>query len=262
MFLKLILGTYGTVTRCPAKTLTMCLSAHWCSCTRCLASGWSIAPFWRLRTTSLAQGSSSKRLFELFATSLRWSVLHLLLYSYSILLLYVSPFNSMKHHWNEPLHSCIRSSHSSFPIASHDRHTFDRALKSLPITQHEKIWEIYLRFARECHVPETAVRVYRRYLQLEPHKVWGILEESIFIWKWNDRPYSNLYLFYSNFLLTARFLSLSLYIYMYIYLKFFSFYLFVAWRVRRVFDWSRVHSRCCRATSSYLWRWGLRIAAR
>ena len=28
------------------------------------------------------------------------------------------------------------------------RRTFDRALKSLPITQHDRIWELYLKFAR------------------------------------------------------------------------------------------------------------------
>ena len=56
------------------------------------------------------------------------------------------------------------------------RHTFDRALKSLPITQHDQIWEIYLKFARNCKVPETTVRVFRRYLQLEPHRVEDFLE--------------------------------------------------------------------------------------
>uniref|UniRef100_A0A7S4KII1 Suppressor of forked domain-containing protein n=1 Tax=Paramoeba aestuarina TaxID=180227 RepID=A0A7S4KII1_9EUKA len=56
------------------------------------------------------------------------------------------------------------------------RHTFDRALKSLPITQHDRIWELYLKFARASNVPETTVRVFRRYLQLEPHKAEEFLE--------------------------------------------------------------------------------------
>ncbi|KAG1676470.1 hypothetical protein FOA52_002290 [Chlamydomonas sp. UWO 241] len=49
------------------------------------------------------------------------------------------------------------------------RRTFDRALKSLPITQHDRIWELYLKFIRQQGMPtDTAVRVYRRYLKLEP----------------------------------------------------------------------------------------------
>ncbi|CAG8523295.1 12229_t:CDS:10, partial [Ambispora gerdemannii] len=50
------------------------------------------------------------------------------------------------------------------------RRTFDRALKALPITQHPKIWEIYLKFAREVG-GETAIRLYWRYLKLEPDHV-------------------------------------------------------------------------------------------
>ncbi|GAB4814261.1 hypothetical protein N2152v2_001307 [Parachlorella kessleri] len=49
------------------------------------------------------------------------------------------------------------------------RRTFDRALTSLPITQHDRIWVLYLRFLMQPGIPvETAVRVYRRYLRLEP----------------------------------------------------------------------------------------------
>jgi len=51
------------------------------------------------------------------------------------------------------------------------RHAFDRALRALPVTQHERIWELYLAFARACNVPETAVRIYRRYLQFDPDSV-------------------------------------------------------------------------------------------
>lgn len=48
------------------------------------------------------------------------------------------------------------------------RRTFDRALRALPVTQHEKIWPLYLSFVREAGVRETCVRVYRRYLQFDP----------------------------------------------------------------------------------------------
>lgn len=48
------------------------------------------------------------------------------------------------------------------------RHACDRALKSLPITQHGPIWEVYIRWAGEFGVPETAIRVYRRYMMYDP----------------------------------------------------------------------------------------------
>uniref|UniRef100_A0A8C7YE82 Pre-mRNA-splicing factor SYF1 n=1 Tax=Oryzias sinensis TaxID=183150 RepID=A0A8C7YE82_9TELE len=48
------------------------------------------------------------------------------------------------------------------------RRTFDRALRALPVTQHPRIWPLYLRFVHNLPVPETAVRVYRRYLKLSP----------------------------------------------------------------------------------------------
>jgi pre-mRNA-splicing factor SYF1 len=48
------------------------------------------------------------------------------------------------------------------------RRTFDRALQSLPITQHNRIWPKYLKFINAYNIPETAVRVYKRYLKLQP----------------------------------------------------------------------------------------------
>ena len=47
------------------------------------------------------------------------------------------------------------------------RRTFDRALQSLPITQHDRIWPVYLAFVRSAGVRETTVRVYRRFLQYD-----------------------------------------------------------------------------------------------
>ncbi|XP_034477474.1 pre-mRNA-splicing factor syf1 homolog isoform X2 [Drosophila innubila] len=48
------------------------------------------------------------------------------------------------------------------------RHVFDRALRALPITQHGRIWPLYLKFVQRYEMPETALRVYRRYLKLFP----------------------------------------------------------------------------------------------
>uniref|UniRef100_A0A8D2J3B4 Pre-mRNA-splicing factor SYF1 n=1 Tax=Varanus komodoensis TaxID=61221 RepID=A0A8D2J3B4_VARKO len=56
------------------------------------------------------------------------------------------------------------------------RRTFDRALRALPITQHHRIWPLYLRFVRLYPLPETAVRVYRRYLKLSPENAEEYIE--------------------------------------------------------------------------------------
>lgn len=48
------------------------------------------------------------------------------------------------------------------------RHTFDRALRALPVTQHNRIWPLYLEFLNKYDIPETGVRVFRRYLKLCP----------------------------------------------------------------------------------------------
>jgi pre-mRNA-splicing factor SYF1 len=50
------------------------------------------------------------------------------------------------------------------------RETFDRALQALPITQHSRVWDLYIAWATECGVAETAIRVYRRFLMIEPSR--------------------------------------------------------------------------------------------
>ncbi|EME27500.1 Pre-mRNA-splicing factor SYF1 [Galdieria sulphuraria] len=54
---------------------------------------------------------------------------------------------------------------------TYTRHALDRALRSLPVTQHNRIWPIYLEFARKCGVAESAARVFHRYMKLEPFVV-------------------------------------------------------------------------------------------
>jgi hypothetical protein len=46
------------------------------------------------------------------------------------------------------------------------RLVFDRALRALPITQHHRIWPLYITFLKSHDIPETAVRVFRRYLKV------------------------------------------------------------------------------------------------
>jgi pre-mRNA-splicing factor SYF1 len=43
--------------------------------------------------------------------------------------------------------------------------------QALPITQHHRLWPMYLKFVGQHNIPETAVRVWRRYLKLEAAEV-------------------------------------------------------------------------------------------
>lgn len=57
------------------------------------------------------------------------------------------------------------------------RRTFDRALRALPITQHDRIWSLYLGFVSLNGIPvETALRVYRRYLLYDPSHIEDFIE--------------------------------------------------------------------------------------
>ncbi|KAG1714240.1 Pre-mRNA-splicing factor SYF1 [Nymphon striatum] len=56
------------------------------------------------------------------------------------------------------------------------RHVFDKSLRALPITQHHRIWPLYLKFVKSHPIPETAVRVFRRYLKLYPENAEQYIE--------------------------------------------------------------------------------------
>ncbi|KAI0988526.1 hypothetical protein GJ496_004479 [Pomphorhynchus laevis] len=51
------------------------------------------------------------------------------------------------------------------------RRVLDRALKSLPITQHDRIWPLYIKLVNQHNIPEVAVRVYRRYIKVYPERI-------------------------------------------------------------------------------------------
>jgi len=54
-------------------------------------------------------------------------------------------------------------------LLTRSRRAFDRALRALPVTQHDRIWPLYLRLASLPACPvETSLRVFRRYLQYDP----------------------------------------------------------------------------------------------
>ncbi|KAL8639480.1 MAG: hypothetical protein Q9228_003485 [Teloschistes exilis] len=53
------------------------------------------------------------------------------------------------------------------PIVTYTRRTFDRALRALPLTQHNRIWALYRPFADSVG-GQTAFKIYRRYMQIHP----------------------------------------------------------------------------------------------
>ena len=48
------------------------------------------------------------------------------------------------------------------------RIVFDRALKALPVTQHEELWKVYVEWALAFGIFETTKQVLRRYIMFEP----------------------------------------------------------------------------------------------
>eukprot|EP00636_Phaeomonas_parva_P003214 CAMPEP_0118870088 /NCGR_PEP_ID=MMETSP1163-20130328/13188_1 /TAXON_ID=124430 /ORGANISM="Phaeomonas parva, Strain CCMP2877" /LENGTH=485 /DNA_ID=CAMNT_0006805039 /DNA_START=54 /DNA_END=1508 /DNA_ORIENTATION=- len=66
------------------------------------------------------------------------------------------------------------------------RRVFDRALQSLPVTQHERIWQPYLQWAKGLRVKETAVRVYRRYLMLCPNEREQYVKYLVMVREWAE----------------------------------------------------------------------------
>ena len=56
------------------------------------------------------------------------------------------------------------------PLVTRTRRTFDKALRALPVTQHNRIWKLYRSFANSAS-GDTAVKVWARYLQIHPEDV-------------------------------------------------------------------------------------------
>jgi pre-mRNA-splicing factor SYF1 len=66
------------------------------------------------------------------------------------------------------------------------RRIFDRALRALPVTQHPRIWPLYIKWVKTHHIPETALRIYRRYLQLCPDESEDFVDYLISVKKLDD----------------------------------------------------------------------------
>ncbi|RFU30167.1 hypothetical protein B7463_g6153, partial [Scytalidium lignicola] len=61
------------------------------------------------------------------------------------------------------------------PIVTLTRRTFDRALRALPITQHNRIWALYRPFANSAS-GQTALKIWRRYMQIHPEDAEDFIE--------------------------------------------------------------------------------------
>ncbi|KAL1304241.1 hypothetical protein AAFC00_000658 [Neodothiora populina] len=61
------------------------------------------------------------------------------------------------------------------PLVTLTRRTFDRALRALPITQHNRIWALYRPFATSAS-GDTAVKIWTRYMQIHPEDIEDFIE--------------------------------------------------------------------------------------
>jgi pre-mRNA-splicing factor SYF1 len=55
-------------------------------------------------------------------------------------------------------------------LGTFTREAFDKALQSLPLTQHSLIWDLFIKWVKDFGVEEAAIRVYRRYIMFDPTK--------------------------------------------------------------------------------------------
>ncbi|KIW00457.1 pre-mRNA-splicing factor syf1 [Verruconis gallopava] len=87
------------------------------------------------------------------------------------------------------------------PLVTLTRRTFDRALRALPITQHARIWALYIPFAKLVG-GETALKIWKRYMQFAPDRV----EEYISLLV-DEKQYTEAVKQYINVLNNPRFVS-------------------------------------------------------
>lgn len=87
------------------------------------------------------------------------------------------------------------------PLVTLTRRTFDRALRALPITQHNKIWALYRPFANSA-TGQTAVKIWRRYMQIHPEDAEDFIELLV-----EERLYTEAINMYMNILNNTRFRS-------------------------------------------------------
>ncbi|KAI9800299.1 MAG: pre-mRNA-splicing factor syf1 [Piccolia ochrophora] len=71
------------------------------------------------------------------------------------------------------------------PLVSHTRRTFDRALRALPITQHNRVWALCRPFANSAS-GNTAIKIWRRYMQVHPEDAERFIELLIEMGEYTD----------------------------------------------------------------------------
>ncbi|KAG8527453.1 pre-mRNA-splicing factor syf1 [Bacidia gigantensis] len=87
------------------------------------------------------------------------------------------------------------------PRVTATRRAFDRALRALPITQHNRIWALYRPFANSAS-GTTAVKVWRRYIQIHPEEIEDLIEILI-----DQRQYTEVVEKYIEILNNSKFRS-------------------------------------------------------
>jgi len=65
------------------------------------------------------------------------------------------------------------------------RRTFDRALRAPPLTQHSRIWALYLPFANSAS-RETVLRIWKRYIQVHPEDAEEFIQLLVEIGKYEE----------------------------------------------------------------------------
>jgi pre-mRNA-splicing factor SYF1 len=78
--------------------------------------------------------------------------------------------NKMPRIWEDYLSFLLKQ-----PLVTKTRRTFDRALRALPITQHNRIWALYIPFANSAS-GETAIGIWKRYMQVHPEDAEDFIE--------------------------------------------------------------------------------------
>ena len=61
------------------------------------------------------------------------------------------------------------------PLVTATRRTFDRALRALPLTQHNRVWALLRPFANSAS-GDTAIKIWRRYMQIHPEDAEDFIE--------------------------------------------------------------------------------------
>jgi pre-mRNA-splicing factor SYF1 len=87
------------------------------------------------------------------------------------------------------------------PLVTFTRRAFDRALRSLPLTQHSRLWTLYRPFARSAG-GETAVKVWRRYVQIHPEHMEDYIDLLV-----REKKYTEAVRRYTDILNNPRFKS-------------------------------------------------------